>query len=373
MSARDDALAAAMAEPDPSSLAAAARLRRSFDADDAAWALAQAALRRSAAGRFARADEMLFTRAGLEQATREPVARWRAARFVAAGVTQVWELGCGIGLDSMAFAEAGLRVVAVEADGETAAVAAHNLALVDGDAEVRVGFAEEAAVPPGAAVFLDPARRTAEGRTWNVADFTPPWDFVLGHLASERFVAVKLGPGLPKELIPASVLAGWTSHRGDVVEATLWNRLGTGTEAVVLPHELRVTSPPALEVRPLGRYLLEPDGAVIRAGLVSAVAPGSDVWLLDRHTAYLSADEPVDTVYATTFEVDEVLPYDVKVLRRWVADRGVGTLEIKKRAIDVDPAELRRKLRPKGPGAATLILARTLAGTVAIAARRVGR
>ena len=160
------------------------------------------------------------------------------------------------------------------------------------------------------------------------------------------------GPGLPKELIPASVLAGWTSHRGDVVEATLWNRLGTGTEAVVLPHELRVTSPPALEVRPLGRYLLEPDGAVIRAGLVSAVAPGSDVWLLDRHTAYLSADEPVDTVYATTFEVDEVLPYDVKVLRRWVADRGVGTLEIKKRAIDVDPAALRRKLRPKGPGAA---------------------
>ncbi|WP_226966246.1 class I SAM-dependent methyltransferase [Tessaracoccus defluvii] len=230
MSARDDALAAAMAEPDPSSLAAAARLRRSFDADDAAWALAQAALRRSAAGRFARADEMLFTRAGLEQATREPVARWRAARFVAAGVTQVWDLGCGIGLDSMAFAEAGLRVVAVEADGETAAVAAHNLALVDGDAEVRVGFAEEAAVPPGAAVFLDPARRTAKGRTWNVADFTPPWDFVLGHLASERFVAVKLGPGLPKELIPPVC---WRAGRAT---AATWSRRRCGTDWAPAPR-----------------------------------------------------------------------------------------------------------------------------------------
>ncbi|NHB85575.1 hypothetical protein G7085_15865 [Tessaracoccus sp. HDW20] len=160
----------------------------------------------------------------------------------------------------MAFAEAGLRVVAIDADPETAAVAAHNLSLVGGG-EARTGLAEEAGVSEGAAVFLDPARRTARGRTWNVADFTPPWEFVLAQLASARFVAVKLGPGIPKELIPDGVLAGWVSEHGDVVEATVWNRLGTGTEAVVLPHELRPrVAVRALDVRPLGRYLIEPDG-----------------------------------------------------------------------------------------------------------------
>ncbi|HQD22763.1 MAG TPA: SAM-dependent methyltransferase, partial [Arachnia sp.] len=109
-----------MAEADPASLGAGERLRRSFGADDAAWALGQAVLRRKAAAKFDRADEMLFTRDGLEQATRRAVARWRARRFVDAGVTEVWDLGCGIGADAMAFLEAGLRVVAVDADPETA-------------------------------------------------------------------------------------------------------------------------------------------------------------------------------------------------------------------------------------------------------------
>ena len=49
-------------------------------------------------------------------------ARWRAQRFAEAGVQEVWDLGCGIGADAMAFADAGLYVVAVELDPETAAL-----------------------------------------------------------------------------------------------------------------------------------------------------------------------------------------------------------------------------------------------------------
>ena len=365
-----EALDAAMAEPDPSSLAAGERLRKNFGPDDAAWALGQAALRRSGAAKFSRAAEMLFTRDGLEQASREPVARWRAARYAAAGVTEVWDLGCGIGSDAMAFSEAGLKVVAIDADPATAKVAAHNLALVGGG-EARVGLAEEAELPEGAAVFLDPARRTARGRTWNVDDFTPPWGFVVEQLASERFVAVKLGPGIPKELIPPHMLAGWVSQRGDVVEATVWNRLGEGTEAVVLPHELRRPAHPReLGVRPLGRYLIEPDKAVIRAGLISEIGKGQDLWLLDAHTAYLSSDEPSRSPYATCFEVLEVLDFDVRALRRRLAELGVGSVEIKLRALDVDPAALRPQLKLTGRGSATVILARTTEGTRAVIARR---
>lgn len=370
MDSRTDALAAAMREADPSSLSAGERLRRDFGADDAAWALGQVALRRAGRAKFARADEMLFTRAGLEQASRERVARWRAERFVAAGVSEVWDLGCGIGADAMAFAEAGLRVIAVEADAETAEVARHNLSLV-GDCDVRVGLAEDHDVPEGAAVFLDPARRTARGRTWNVADFTPDWSFVSSMLESDRFVCVKLGPGVPKELIPDGVRAGWVSDHGDVVEATLWNRLRSGTEAVVLPHELLAPNAArGVDVRPLGRYLIEPDGAVIRAGLIAEIAPNADLWLLDEHTAYLSSDVRIESPFAATFEVDDVLPFDVRKLRRYLADRGIGTVEIKKRAIDVDPAALRKQLKPRGKGSATVILARTIEGTMAIIAHR---
>lgn len=363
-----------MTEPDPTSLAAGERLRRSFPADDVAWALSQVALRRQAARKLERAAEMLFTRAGLEQATRTAVSRWRAARFVAAGVREVWDLGCGIGADAMAFVEAGLRVVGVEADEATAEIARHNLSLVGGG-EVIVGYAEDARIPDYAAVFLDPARRTAKGRTWNVADFTPPWDFVTSMLASDRFVAVKLGPGVPKELIPDGLEACWVSDHGDTVEACLLNRGRVDTTtAVVLPAGVELGTPPSprgLDVRAVGRYVLEPDGAVIRAGVLAEIAPGTDLWLLDPHTAYLSSDEPVRTPLATCFEVREVLDYDVKTLKAWVRENGIGTLEIKKRGLDVDPAQLRARLKPKGRASATLILARTVQGTKALVTRRI--
>ncbi|MCG6566767.1 methyltransferase domain-containing protein [Tessaracoccus sp. ZS01] len=371
---RTAALDAAMHEADPSSLKAGERLRARFTADEVAWALTQAALRRKGVAKFSRASEMLFTPAGLEQASREPVARWRAERFVAAGVTEVWDLGCGIGADAMAFAAAGLRVVAVELDPETAAVARHNLDLVGGG-EVIVAAAEDVDVPAGAAVFLDPARRTARGRTWNVADFTPSWDFVLAHLEGERFACVKLGPGVPKELIPGDVQPCFVSHRSDVVEASLWNGFPREPRAVVLTsrdvHELGPQARRDLPVRPVGRYLIEPDGAVIRAGLMDAVEPALDLWLLDPHLAYLSSDQAVESPFATCFEVVQVLDYDLKRLRAWVRDHAVGTLEIKKRGIEVDPAVLRKQLKPKGPNQATLILSRTSEGTRALVCRRI--
>lgn len=372
---RGGALAAAMAEADPSSLGAAQRLRARFGPELSAWALTQASLRRRGRVKFERADEMLFTPDGVEQATRDAVRRWRADRFRAAGTTTVWDLGCGIGADAMAFAEAGLSVHAVEADPTTAEVASHNLALV-GAGPAEVGLAEQADVPLGHAVFLDPARRTARGRTWNVADFTPPWQLVLDHLASDRFVSVKLGPGLPKELIPDGVHATWVSDGGDVVEVSLWNRLPAGTSAVLLRDgaELRLEAPEAgpteLAVAPVGRYLYEPDGAVIRAGLVTEVGVGADRWLLDRHVAYLSSDAPLETPFATGFEVVDVLDYSLKTLRAYVREHAIGKLEIKKRAIDVDPAALRRQLKPSGSSSATLIIARTPAGTKAIVGRR---
>jgi SAM-dependent methyltransferase len=369
-----EALAAAEAEPDPGSLAAATRLRTRFGPELAATAASQAQLRRQARMKFGdAAAEMIFTRDGLEQASRPDIADYHAQRFVAAGVRRVFDLGCGIGADAMAFARAGLDVVAVELDPLAAAAAGFNLT---GFAEVVCADAETIVdqLGPDDAVFCDPARRTTSGRVWRVEDFRPSWPFVLRLLDQTRTTLVKLGPALPHGLIPDGVDAEWISHRGDTVEVCLsasWQSSGKRSALIWPDHRLNVPSDnPILEVSPPLRYLYEPDGAVIRAGGIPVLARSFGAALLDRSIAYLTSDHGEPSPYATAFKIQEVLPYDRRVLRSWVRAHRVGTLEIKKRGLDVDPAELRRQLRPQGPSQATLILTRTIDGARAVVAER---
>ena len=115
----------------------------------------------------------------------------------------MWDLGCGIGADAMALAEAGLAVHAVDADPATAEVASWNLGLV-GAGPAVVARAEEVVLPESDGVFLDPARRTSRGRTWNVADFTPPWSLVLDHLASPRFAPSSSARDCPRNSSPTA-------------------------------------------------------------------------------------------------------------------------------------------------------------------------
>jgi len=398
------ALAAAGNEPDPDSLAAATRLRSRWSPEQAAAALTQAALRRRAAAKAGPLGTRLFwTPDGLEQATRSGVAQGRARRFAALGATSVVDLGCGVGADALALARAGLAVTALDRDEATAILAGANLAIAarsaaddeDEDeaappAPARVVAGDAVALAPAllrdpdTAVFCDPARRTARGRSWRVEDLTPPWTFVVGLLDGSRVACVKLGPGVPHAVLPDAVEAEWVSDAGDVVECALWAdavRPGTGGPEAPVPGRRRavvdghvlfrdttLTPPPVGET---AGFLYEPDGAVIRAGLVPEVARLVRAHRVHDEVAYLAAPEHLPTPFATAFEVLEVLPFAEKALRAWVRSHGIGTLEIKKRGLDVDPAALRRRLKPSGPASATLVLTPTPRGAVAVVVRRV--
>ena len=372
-----EALAAAAAQPDPDSLAAATALRARFPPDVAAAALTQVGFRRAARTKLGnRADRLLFTRTGLEQASRAAVAAHHADRFVAAGVRRVVDLGCGIGVDALALLEAGLDVIAVDSDPETAAIAQANI----GDrAEVLVGDAVELAPSllgaPGVAAFADPARRTSRGRSWRIEDLSPPWSFVETLLTGSLVAGVKLGPGLPHRAIPAGVEAEWVSDRGDTVEVALWAGPGSHPDtrvALLLPDDRLVVAlgAAALSVGPVGSVLYEPAGAVTRAGGIAQLGTALDARLLHPDIAYLTADGFRHTPFATAFEVLEVHQYTEQTLRHWARERGIGTLEIKKRGLDLDPAVLRKRLKLRGGASATVVLTRDSAGALLLVVRR---
>jgi SAM-dependent methyltransferase len=332
--------------------------------------LNQSKLRAKAGPKFGPfADRMLFTEAGLEQATRLSIAALHAGRFRDAGVASVADLGCGIGADALALAALDLRVTAVERDEVTAAIAAYNLAPWE---NVTVVHADAVDVPLDEvdAVFLDPARRTAghqnTSRLRDPADFSPSLDFAFG-LGERMTTGIKLGPGVDRDLIPAGIEAQWISVDREVVELGVWfgaaARPGIGRAALVIGDHgtAELTGAADSEDAPIGtigQYVYEPDGAVIRARLIGDLARQIGASMLSPGIAYLTADKLVPTPFARAFRVIAVLPFDERTLRRELAARGIGTLEIKKRGVDVDPAQLRKKLSLKGRASGTLIVTR---------------
>ncbi len=341
--------------------------------------LNQAKLRSRAVGKFGQfAASMLFTEAGLEQATRLSVAAQHAGRFQRAGLAWVADLGCGIGADALAIAALELEVTAVERDEVTAAIAAYNLAAWS-NARVENADAESFDLTGVDGVYLDPARRDGATRLRNPADFSPSLDFVF-HLAQRLPVGVKLGPGIDRDLIPNDAEAQWISVDRDVVELGLWfgplAREGIRRAALVISDrgsaELVGEADSAdAAVGTLGAYLYEPDGAVIRARLIGDLARQLNARMLDSTIAYATADQPIETPFAACFRVIADFALDQRSLKRELAARAIGTLEIKKRGVDIDPAAFRTALALKGDQSATLILTRIAGKRRAILAERV--
>jgi SAM-dependent methyltransferase len=365
------------------SLAVAESLRGSYSPELAAAVMTQATLRTRALDRFGPIGaDLWWTSDGLEQASRPEVAARHAALLREAGATTVADLGCGVGIDTLAFAAVGLRVVAVERDPLTAAVARANVVargvgdqvtVVEGDATTF-----DATAHGCDAVFMDPARRAGGRRLLDPEQWSPPLSAALRIASSVPAAVLKVAPGLDRSLLPSAATFEAVSVQGQLVEVTL--RLGAARAAapfaaVLLPDGPVMTGDGATAARvaPWGQWLLEPDDAVIRSGLINDLAAELGAALVDPQVAYLTCDgePPADRRYAR-FEIDEVLPFSVKSLRAALRVREIGSVEIKKRAIAVDPEQLRRdlKLVKGGPNACTVLLTRIGDSPFAVIAQR---
>jgi len=213
-------------------------------------------------------------------------------------------------------------------------------------------------------------------------------------------------------MVPGGCEAEWVADGGEVVEASLWSAAlatpGVRRRATLLPDRRRAGGPPGdpaggppgdppgpapltvtdaelpdrlppvRDPRP-GDVLVEPAGAVVRAGLVGVVADRLSGALPASGIAYVLVDAPSPAALApiaglgAAFTVTEVLPMRDRPVRARLAELGVGRLEILKRGVDVRPEAMRLRLigaRPAGTASATLVLTRTANGAAALLVSR---
>lgn len=359
----DELAASELSESDL--LAETTRLRKRYPRDIVAAAL-DLALLRQRAHKFARADQMYFTREALEQASAEVVSHYRAGRY--AGYPGVADLCCGIGGDALALA-GETEVVAVDLDPLRLRMAAANVAAYGHADHLRTCCADVRSwnVPAGYAAWADPSRRTRGKRVFTLAQYTPPLAELLARVEQAPGTGIKLSPGVDyTELARVVGHGGYEveiiSVRGEAREAVLWlGALVTARRrATLLPGAHTLTDwtlPEPVRVKPVGRYLYEPDAAVIRAHLVEQLAVEAGMFKIDPQIAYLSSDNLVETPFATAYRVAEAMPFGLKRIRARLRAIDAGELVIKKRGIGIDPEAFRRQLKLKnGDGARTVLV-----------------
>ena len=367
------------------------RLRRSYPDDLVRAALSLVELRRRARVKFSRADRMWFDRTGLEQATPEPVARHKARRFAEASVEgEVFDLCCGIGGDASWIAQSR-RVIAIDRRAAAVWRTRANAAVYGSADRVETRLADATAVDlTGGLVHVDPDRRTTGRKTVRIEESEPGLEFLQSLPERAAGGAIKLSPAANFGGKFPECEVELVSLNGECREATIWFGALRGAETLFRATVLRTPSPFDLEtvasttltgdpwtargeVVPLRRYLLDPDPAVVRAGLVDVCAETLAVGRLDPAEEYLTADEMPDSPLVTPFEVVAELSNNDREIRAYFRASQIGQLEIKCRHVPVDVEALRKKLPLPGSEPAVLFFVRTGGRTRAVVARRMSR
>ena len=335
-------------------------LRADYPAELVAAALAQHELRIAARAKFSRAMQMFFTRDGLEQASAELVARHRRGRYPAGGLLA--DLCCGIGGDLIALAD-GHQVRAVDADPLHLRMAEANAAAygVAGGVRFEHRDVRDTDLTAVTAAFIDPARRTGRGRLRPGAS-EPPLAWCLDLAGRVGQLGIKAAPGIPRELVPPGWEAEFIAVGRELKEAALWSPglARSATRATILPggHTLTPQPGPPVPVAAPGPFLLDPNPAVTRAGLVAELGRAAGGWQIDEQIAFLCTAEPVRTPFARTLQVLESGRWHQRELSARLRALGIGSVDIRRRGLAGDVSQVRRQLKLSGPHRAILIMTR---------------
>lgn len=339
-----------------SMLADAAALRQRFGGHGrAVTELTQARRSAAAGGKFP--HHWLTDLDAAQQATPQVVAAERARRLsrILGDGALIHDVTCSVGTEGASIDKEGLGYLGSDLDVVRLRMARHNLGgkawLVRADAVRPVSRGADA-------IVADPARRAGGRRITHPDQLLPPLPDLLAAWPGQE-MAVKCAPGLD--------FSGWdglvslVSVDGGVKEACLYTpglSEGMQREALVITHgdtdRITDAEPDGVGAGEPGRFLIDPDGAIVRAGLVRHYAHREGLWMLDERIAYLTGDEiPVGR---SGFEILDIVP--LKKLKAALGSRDVGSLEILVRGVDVDPDVLRRKLKLRGGASMAVVCTR---------------
>ena len=291
-----------------------------------------------------------------QQATPVEVAAYRAEFLAEQGVSSVHDITCSIGTEGL---DSPLDYFGSDLDESRVRMARHNLS------STKIFRADALTTTTTADVLLaDPARRAGGRRITRPEDLVPPLPEVVDkHRGKE--LAIKCAPGL--DFSEWNDLVTVASVDGGVKEACLYTPgLGTGRRAVMIRgHKLDVlddkeTNLP--EAGEIGSYLIDPDGAIVRSGLVRHYAAREGLHQIDERIAYLTGERiPEGT---SGFPFIEKVP--LKRLKSVLKSYDAGSLEILVRGVEVDPDQLRKKMKLKGKKPFAVIITRIGAQGIAL-------
>lgn len=329
---------------------------RTHFGDRAAMLVETVLVRRKAALKLDGAHGWLLTDDAVQQATPSRVAAHRARRLAG---RVVHDVTCSVGAELAALTGVAETVVGSDLDAVRLAMAAHNVP--------RAHLLRADALRPvtrGTTVIADPARRSGGRRTHDPAALQPPLPDLL-EVYRDRDLAVKCAPGLDFAALDWDGEVAVVSLDGGVREACLYSpglsEPGVRRRASVLRSDgtgFEVTDASGDDIpdREPGEWIIDPDGAVVRAGLVRHYAAEHGLWQLDPRIAYLTGDRvPAGT---RGFRILERLKYTEKSLRQALSRLDCGSAEILVRGVDVDPAVLRPRLKLRGDRSLSVVLTR---------------
>ncbi len=323
-----------------------------------------AVARVSGTRKFHRAGRMFFTREALEQSSGERIARHRAKRF--AGLEKVCDACSGIGGDAVALAGAVQHLTCVERDSVRLAFCRENLSVYGFSAELINAdiIAMKDRLGDYDAVFIDPGRRPSGRRTLDLSAMEPPFEVVEELLQLVPRGALKLSPASQFDSVTIPHEIEWISDRDGLKEAVVWTGdFCTGETSVSLLHKgvtLVESVLPRVEpvVSAAGRYIYEPDPALIRSGLLGRKAAHLGMYLVSSDIAYMTSDTAIDDPFFVAYRIKDRMPFNIKRLEKILRERNVGVLTVKKRGFPMLPEEVISKLKLDGRNTATIILTR---------------
>jgi SAM-dependent methyltransferase len=347
---------------DSNTLALLTRLRQKYAAENAGAALTMARLRHKAVIKFGTdAQKMFFTPDALEQASDPQIRHYRAQ---AAAGNNVLDMCCSIGSDTLSLARTSATITGLDIDPIRIAIAQYNAAALGIAANFQVCDVTQTIPPNADMLFFDPARRDEYGkRLHDVEHYQPPLSLIQQWHAP--LILVKLSPGVDlAQLKKYGGMVEFLSVDGDLKEALLWVGADfSGTKATLFKDNDRYyfqrTENVSVVLAQPRQWLVEPDPAILRAGLVQDIAANLNGTRLDETIAYFTTDTKPASPWIRAWQILDWMPYNLKKLRAYLQQHQVGQVTVKKRGSPIMPEELIRQLKLKsGSETRTLVLTR---------------